>query len=358
MKEAHARFYAGFDGGGTRTTCVLCDSEGSVLGLGFGARANYHSVGVRRAVASLRRSFEGALEASGIAKGPISLDACFGLAGLDSPKDLTIMSEAVRKMRLARRKDGEGRNDLVENDWRTAVTGAFIDKPGVTLIAGTGCVAAAQRDADHKVVRVGGWGHIVDDRGSAYDIGREALYAAMRDYDGRGPKTRLLELLMKRLDVGQPQGIIARVYAEKMAVSEIASLSALVSQAADDGDEVAVEILGEKAGILGELVVTAASRLKMLDTRFGVSLNGGVFKAGPSILGPMMERIRATAPRAEIVDPKLQPACGAVVLLLRRAGVQVDARLVTRMKSSLKRKAQAFLNIESRPVTLGSTGLR
>ena len=98
-----------------------------------------------------------------------------------------------------------------------------------------------------------------------------------------------------------------------------------------------LEILRERAGILGELVVTAASRLKMLDKRFGVSLNGGVFKAGPPILGPMMERIHATAPRAEIVEPKLPPACGAVVLLLRRAGVQVDARLVARMKSSLKR---------------------
>jgi N-acetylglucosamine kinase-like BadF-type ATPase len=267
----------------------------------------------------------------------VILEACFGLAGLDSPKDFATMSGAVRSMGLARRRAGEGRDDLVENDWRTAVTGAFIDGPGVNLITGTGCVAAAQRDGGRRVVRVGGWGHVVDDRGSAYDIGREALYAAMRDYDGRGPRTRLLKLIMKKLEVGEPQGIIARVYAEEMRVSEIASLSALVGQAANEGDEVAVEILKEKGAVLGELVVSAASKLRMLDTRFGVSLHGGVLNAGQPILDPLKETIRWAAPLATVVDAKLPPACGAVVMLLRRARGEVGGRTVARMQSSLKR---------------------
>src|SRR5712692_3883492 len=145
---------------------------------------------------------------------------------------MATMSGAVRSMRLARRGAGEGRKDIVENDWRTAVAGAFVDEPGVTLIAGTGCVAAAQREAGRRVARVGGWGHLVDDRGSGYDIGRDALYAAMRDYDGRGPKTTLLKLVMEKLGAKEPKGIIAKVYAEGMRVSEVASLSALVGRAA------------------------------------------------------------------------------------------------------------------------------
>jgi N-acetylglucosamine kinase-like BadF-type ATPase len=337
MTGAPARLYAGFDGGGTRTTCVLCDQEGEVLGVGFGGRGNYHDIGVGSAVASLGRAFEGALGRSGLAKGRVSLEACFGLAGLDSPKDLTIMSGAVRSMRLASRRAGEGRDDLVENDWRTAVAGAFIESPGVNLIAGTGCVASAQSDGGRRVVRVGGWGHVVDDRGSAHDIGREALYAAMRDYDGRGPKTRLLKLVMKKLKVGEPQGIIERVYAQEMRVSEIASLSELVGHAANGGDEVAVEILKEKGSVLGELVVSAASKLKMLDTRFGVSLHGGVLKAGQPILDPLKETIRWAAPLARIVDAKLPPACGAVVMLLRRAKGEVSGKTVARMQASSKR---------------------
>jgi glucosamine kinase len=334
VTKGPSRLYAGFDGGGTRTTCVLCDTEGSVLGVGSGGRSNYHNTGVRNALASLKRSFEGALAQSGVSGDRLGLEACFGLAGLDSPEDVATMKRGIRSIALG---PGRRRADLVVNDWRTAVTGGFIDEPGVALIAGTGCVAAAQSEGGRRVVRVGGWGHVVDDKGSAYDIGRDALYAAMRDYDGRGPKTALLGLVMKKLEVSEPQGIIARVYAGHVSVSQIASLSTLVSGAADGGDEVALKILGEKGRILGELVVTAASRLGMLKSPFGVSLIGGVFKAGSPVLGPLEGRVRVAAPKARIVDPRLPPACGAVVLLLRRARTEVDGALVARMKASLKK---------------------
>src|ERR1700730_2722592 len=125
MKEAPTRLYAGFDRGGTPTTGVLCDPEGSVLGAGFGGRSNYHNTGVPRALASLKRSFAGALEQSGMGGDHMTLEACFGLAGLDSPKDIAIVKRGIRSMALGsggRRR----RSDLVENDWRTAVTGAFV----------------------------------------------------------------------------------------------------------------------------------------------------------------------------------------------------------------------------------------
>ena len=146
--------------------------------------------------------------------------------------------------------------------------------------------------------------------------------------------------MMDRLDVDEPQGIIARVYAEHMSVSEIASLSTLVSRAAEAGDEVALEILRQKGQVLGELVVSAASRLGMLDTAFGVSLNGGVFNAGAPMLGPLEERIHEAAPRARIVEPRLTPACGAVVLLLERANVDVDDRIVANIRRSFEARAK------------------
>ncbi len=328
------KLHAGFDGGGTRTTCVLCDSRGVVLGVGTGGPANYHNRGVEDALASLKGSFDQALARSGLADERLALEACFGLAGLDSPKDFQIMRGAIRSMTLAKGA-GRGTRYMVENDWRTAIAGAFIASPGVVLIAGTGCVAAAQRGGE--VVRVGGWGLVVDDRGSGYDIGRDALYAAMRDYDGRGPKTALLGMTMRKLKVKEPQGIIERVYAERMPASEIASLAVLVSQAAASGDNVAIEILRAKGRILGELVVSAASKLDMLSTRFGVFLNGGVFKAGPPLLEPLEETIRASAPHAVFVEPKLPPACGALILSLGKAGTKVDSRLVARMRASLNK---------------------
>ncbi|MDG6914893.1 MAG: hypothetical protein JRM86_00425 [Nitrososphaerota archaeon] len=326
------RLYAGFDGGGTKTTCVLCDGDGQVLGAGSGGPSNYHNEGVEGALASIKGSLRGALSQAGEGASTVSIEACLGLAGLDSPRDLSVMRRAVASARIASRC-------VVENDWRTAVTGAFVDEPGVVLIAGTGCVAAAQSAGGGRVVRVGGWGSVVDDRGSAYDIGREALYWAMRDYDGRGPSTSLLPMLMRSLRVREPQGIIARVYAGRMTVPEIASLSALVSEAAGGGDRVALRVLEDKGSVLGELVVSAASQLGMLEARFGVSPHGGVFNAGPPILRPLLGAVRRSAPLARLVEARLPPACGAVLLLMRRAGVGLDQRLVSAMRSSLARTA-------------------
>lgn len=322
------RLYAGFDGGGTRTTCVLCDGDGMVLGIGSGGPSNYYNVGVEGALSSIRRSLRGALSQAGQGARPARLEAYLGLAGLDSPKDLAVMRRAVASSKIAS-------NCRVENDWRIAIAGAFVDQPGVVLIAGTGCVAAAQGPRGEKVVRVGGWGPVVDDRGSAYDIGREALYWAMRDFDGRGPKTALLPMLIRRLKAKEPQGIIARVYAGGMSIPEVASLSSLVSQAAHGGDRVALRILEEKGTVLAELVVSAASQLGILEAEFGVCPHGGVFNAGLPILRPLEDAIHQSAPLARVVEAKLPPACGAVILRMREAGASLDGGLVSTMRSSL-----------------------
>ncbi len=46
-----------------------------------------------------------------------------------------------------------------------------------------------------RVARVDGWGNIMGDAGSGYWIGREALDAVMRAYDGRGPQTALTDVV-------------------------------------------------------------------------------------------------------------------------------------------------------------------
>jgi N-acetylglucosamine kinase-like BadF-type ATPase len=332
LARAQSRYSAGFDGGGTRTVCVIADSEGSVLGTGSSGPSNYITAGLPGAQASIRTSFNKALTKAGLrgsSARPSLFDACFGLAGLDSPAALRTMARAVRALRIARRT-------VVVNDWLTALVGAFVDEPGVVLVAGTGCVAAGQGAAapggEHDVVRVGGWGNVVDDRGSAYDIGREALYAAMRAYDGRGPETALLAALMGRLRVKEPQGIIQRVYAEGMAPTEVASLASLVSEAASSGDEVSDRILREKGKLLAGLVVTVASRLKLLDRQFGVALNGGAFNAGPPLLDPMWNEIRASAPLASHIQARFPPPFGALLLLEKDPASR--RKLATRLEKS------------------------
>ena len=64
-----------------------------------------------------------------------------------------------------------------------------------------------------EVFRIGGWGYLLDSAGSGYDIGRQALEAALRAQDGRGCPTALSAKLADAL--GAPvQDSLTRLYAE------------------------------------------------------------------------------------------------------------------------------------------------
>ena len=321
--EGEARYLVGFDGGGTKTECVVCDSTGRVVGMGIAGPSNYHNVGLDGALSALKASFRRATAGSGLTRG-LELEACLGLAGLDSPEDLRMVKEGVASTGLFS-------DPVVVNDWRTALAGAFPDGPGIIVIAGTGCVAAG-RDADGRVLRVGGWGSVIDDRGSAYDIGRDALYAAMRDYDSRGPSTTLLARLMRRLRAKEPQGLIERVYLGAMSVTEIAALCEVVAEAASAGDGVSRKILREKGALLGELAVTVGRELGLDAPR--IALFGGVFKAGRPLLDPFRKSVKEASPGARFVASRLTPACGGVVLLLQRTGKRIEPDVLRRMAAA------------------------
>ena len=55
----------------------------------------------------------------------------------------------------------------------------------IVLVAGTGS-AAVGRDIHGNVARVGGHGPLLGDEGSAYDIGKRASVAALREKDRTG----------------------------------------------------------------------------------------------------------------------------------------------------------------------------
>ncbi|CAK7228199.1 hypothetical protein SCUCBS95973_006799 [Sporothrix curviconia] len=67
---------------------------------------------------------------------------------------------------------------------------------GLSVIAGTGSVAVALRKTADGLVepisRAGGWGHLLGDHGSAFDVGRRALQAVLADVELRADEAALL----------------------------------------------------------------------------------------------------------------------------------------------------------------------
>lgn len=84
---------------------------------------------------------------------------------------------------------------LLAHDSVTSYLGAIGFRRGVVVASGTGVVTFGV-GAD-RVARVDGWGNLIGDAGSGYWLGRAALDAVMRAYDGRGPETGLTEVAQR-----------------------------------------------------------------------------------------------------------------------------------------------------------------
>lgn len=255
--------------------------------------------------------------------------AAVGLAGMDTRRDFEIFeSEAAPRIRA--------RRVLVRHDAEIALVGATAGEPGIIVIAGTGS-AAGGRNREGRYLRCGGWGYILGDEGSAYWLGKKALSAVLRAYDGRGPETELTGAVMEALSIESPDEIVAKVYIEGMSVKEIASLAPLVTSAAERGDAVARGIVEEAARLLAEHVWALAERLGLGGGEpVKVATVGGVFRAGRVVVEPF-KRYVAERVDAVIIEPRLPPAAGALLIAFMEGGVELTGGLVERLEAGLAR---------------------
>jgi len=207
--------------------------------------------------------------------------------------------------------DSGVRGAAVAHDSTTSFLGALGNGRGAVVAAGTGVVTlAVGRDA---TARVDGWGHVMGDAGSGYWIGREALDAAMRAYDGRGPHTALVDVVSERWP-DLSQAYIALQAAEDR-VSIVASFADPVARLARDGDPIAGTITRRAAGELARSVTTALSRVAHADDdRFEVCAVGGVFRSRPLYDAFAVALAGAGGPAATLVAAHGTAVDGAIAL--------------------------------------------
>jgi N-acetylglucosamine kinase len=188
----------------------------------------------------------------------------------------------------------------------------------VVVIAGTGSIAVGYDGAGRKA-RAGGWGHVLGDEGSGYQIAQRGLNAATRARDGRGPATALLERLPQAAGAASLEGLASRIYLEGWSAAQIAALAPIVLDAAGEGDAVARGIVASSGHELSRAAVAVIRTLGIDDARFEVVLSGGIFAGSPAVVEAVGEEVRAFAPGAEVHLPRHEPVVGAILLALRAA---------------------------------------
>jgi N-acetylglucosamine kinase len=317
----------GIDGGATRTRAVLAAFDGRVLGYGQGGPSNYDDVGIISTRQNVSNAIHQALHEAGHPTPEIKA-VFLGMAGVVSQSDRNIILE------IASGIPGIQQAALqVDHDLRIALAGGLIGEPGIVLIAGTGS-SCYGTNSKGLTLRVGGWGHLLDDVGSSYFLGLQAIINAARAADGRIPPTLLTAKVLQRLEIPDVQHVMWRVYHKGLQPAEIAALAPLVIDAAEEGDTASLQIISKGVSELALLAQTAAQRLgycnegSLEQESLRVVLSGGLVKSSRFYRGNLLTAIHEKLPHAQTLPPILPPAFGAALLALNASGVSTNPELV------------------------------
>jgi N-acetylglucosamine kinase-like BadF-type ATPase len=167
------------------------------------------------------------------------------------------------------------------------------------MAAGTGTIALAAGSLG--VSRVDGWGYLLGDAGSGFEIGRRGLAAALRAHDGRGGSALLAELAARRF--GHLDDVVKSVYGGANPVGAVAAFAESVAVAARRGDELAAGIWADAAAELVTTTLAAAGRACGPDERATVSWTGGLFEATDLLLEPFMGGLATRRPGLTVRPP-------------------------------------------------------
>nr|WP_246562385.1 BadF/BadG/BcrA/BcrD ATPase family protein [Streptomyces roseirectus] len=359
-------YVLGVDAGGTRTRAVLADAaDGRPLAEGASGPGNALTVPVERVTAHLTEAIGAALRGAAVPGRVVAVAG--GFAGAASVRAAPPGREAgdaedagEGTSNGSTRADAPAPQDPAEEPGRrharaaltaalahlgvplppitihSDIEAAFAGAPGhpaagLALIAGTGSVAA-RVEGRVLVATSGGDGWLLGDEGSGFWIGRRAVRAALRAADGRGEPTTLVTSVGRAL--GIPQALLPPQTSDHLASphpsspwplshraayrahllpavmerrpTDLAAHAPLVTRAADDGDEVARQILREAAAALVETVAA-------LSPRPGEPLvvTGGLLAPAGPLLTPLTEHL---APLGLTIAPVTDGSAGAVAL--------------------------------------------
>ena len=286
LRQGDRELVLGVDGGGTKTAFAVTTVDGKVLYYFTRGGSNPNGLGLERSLGIISDGISEAL-----IKFPSISSVFCGIAGAataDNAKRMTEhLTDKFPTVKLSVKTDSA--NIL-----------AMDKMADMAIISGTGSVVYVK--TVDKYERVGGWGYLFDNAGSGYDIGRDAVTAALSEEDERREASTLTELLKKHLAVERVWNAVNRLY--EGGREFIASLSSVVFEAYEIGDATAYGIIDKNAKRLAELLELG---VKLHGARPRAVAGGGIFEHHYEVLTRHIKKYTSV----ETVTVDLPPIYGA-----------------------------------------------
>lgn len=296
-------FYLGIDAGGTKTDCAISNGA-ELLGQATAPTCKLTRVGESVARGNLHSAILQACSAASVPPGEIR-EICIGMAGASVPGTVAWVTQSIHELTL-------GHVNVV-GDHIIAHQAAFGRLPGVVVISGTGSIAYG-RNEKGETARAGGWGGLISDQGSAFWIGREAVSAALQEYD-RGRSDGLFSLVVRTLGVAGFDDLIRIANTEPN--QRFAELAGAVTSAADQGDAASQAIV-ERAG--RELAALASAVIIRIwpEKTVRIAMTGGVLQGSALVRRALQSALQSQHSNAAVSFTQVRPVLGALELAARQ----------------------------------------
>ena len=307
----------GIDGGGTKTDAVLCDEYGRVLRRAKGGPSSATSLVPKKAAENIQETLKVLLkDYQGL---DTQIDSLFaGLSGGGVGNNPEIMHGYLEEMMT---------NCTVLRNYNDAVNALRSVIPhgdAVSVISGTGSSVFAC--VDDRMQQIGGWGYLLGDEGSGFDLGRRALMSALKEIDGRGHKTSLTQACAEKLGMPVNQAIPALYNGGRMM---IADFSRVLCAEAEKGDPVALQQFTEAVKELAYAIRTGGERIPAAHKP--VATAGSIWNCD-MYKKMMQEELGADY---ELRSTDLPPVYGSFVIALSNLGMRVTEEIEKNFRETL-----------------------
>ena len=304
------KLFAGYDGGGTKTACVLTDETGRILGSGLGGPSNYLYCGREVAAESVRTATEQAFAGAGLPLQRLDTAYMASAAILIQHGDAHVpfFSTCIDADRV-----------ICESDIFNIWFGAVRDQAAVISIAGTGAITYICSKEGY--LRVSGWGPLLGDEGSGYDLGLQALKLACQMYDGREPEDRpFMDAIFGHYEASTPFELLRKLNRGDTR-SAVADAARVIFSLYDQGNATAASLLEACADEIA-LSVRTATRRDGTKSEYPLILSGGLVREESPIYEMLKSRLlRSGTGISQVTTLQVHPAVASAALALHHAGL-------------------------------------
>ncbi len=344
-------YYAGADGGGTKTIAAISSSDGKILGKGVAGPCFPREYGFIKSFANAIRAIKDATANAGLDVNFVFFKRiCIGLAGVDTNfehrrlnelfMEYMAKQETIKKRMLEKGKEAVMINvgeAIVIQDSLLAWYSAFRGKPGIIAIGGTGDFIYGYNGGrdfhnwvdPHKRGLYNIWRDVNRVQGlsiafhAACKI-KEFVYKNKRttltnlweqafinghifkEYQNKIGFAELLRLIEKS---GTPEQVIL--------IKDVADTTKLVFEAAEKGDADALNIIQDAAESTALYISDVAEKIGLHHKNFKVALIGPAIR---NLIAKvrLKKALNEIEPYAELTNPELEPREGAIEIARRR----------------------------------------